>query len=148
MAKKSKTQRAKASAARAERKARAREAEAAAAEAKNVAETDDAATEAPKKGLLNKIRRDSGDTEKQPVKVQETKQPAKAREKKSEKKQHFAFLKDVRAELKRVTWPTKQDVLRWSVVVVAALVFFGVYVMVLDNAIITPLLVAISGLGA
>ena len=42
---------------------------------------------------------------------------------------------------------TKQDVLRWSVVVVVALVFFGVYVAVLDNVVITPLLIAISGLG-
>ena len=46
-----------------------------------------------------------------------------------------------------MTWPTKQDVLRWSVVVVVALVFFGAYVALLDNVIITPLLIAISGLG-
>ena len=38
--------------------------------------------------------------------------------------------------------------LRWSVVVVAALLFFGIYVAVLDNGIITPLLFLISGLGA
>ena len=71
----------------------------------------------------------------------------KAPEKKPAKKRRFGFLKDVRSELKRVTWPTKQDVLRWSVVVVVALVFFGVYVAVLDNVVITPLLIAISGLG-
>lgn len=50
--------------------------------------------------------------------------------------------------MKRVTWPSRQDVLRWSVVVVAALLFFGIYVAVLDNGIITPLLFLISGLGA
>ena len=44
--------------------------------------------------------------------------------------------------------PTKKDVLRWSVVVVAALLFFGVYVALLDNVIITPVLVGISSLGA
>ena len=71
----------------------------------------------------------------------------KAPEKKPAKKRRFGFLKDVRTELKRVTWPTKQDVLRWSVVVVVALVFFGAYVAVLDNVVITPLLIAISGLG-
>ena len=64
------------------------------------------------------------------------------------KKRRFGFLKDVRAEMKRVTWPTKKDVLRWSVVVVAALLFFGVYVALLDNVIITPVLVGISSLGA
>ena len=59
----------------------------------------------------------------------------------------FGFLKDVRAELRRVTWPTRIDVLRWSGVVVVALLFFSLYVFVLDNWIVTPLLVAISSLG-
>ena len=147
MAKKSKTQRAKASAARAARKEQAREAESAAAEAKNVAEANAAATEAPKRKFFKK-------TEKSEASANDSKQEkaqAKSMEKKVEKKpkkRRFGFLKDVRAELKRVTWPTKQDVLRWSVVVVVALVFFGVYVALLDNVIITPLLIAISGLGA
>ena len=64
------------------------------------------------------------------------------------KKTRFQFLKDVRAEMKRVTWPSRTDVLRWSGVVVGALIFFGVYVAVLDNVIITPALVALTGLGA
>ena len=109
MAKKSKTQRAKASAARSARK-EAKKAEAAAAELK-AAQGEVAEEEAPKK-------------------------------------KRFQFFKDVKAEMKRVTWPTRQDVLRWSVVVVAALLFFGVYVAVLDNGIITPILFLISGLGA
>ena len=50
--------------------------------------------------------------------------------------------------MKRVTWPSREDVLRWSGVVVVALLFFGAYVAVLDNAIITPILLFISGLGA
>lgn len=144
MAKKSKTQRAKASAARAVRKEQAREAESAVVEAKDVAEADAAATETPKRKLFRKAaaevvpaadKQDKGKIE-------------KAEEKPAKKKRRFGFLKDVRGEMRRVTWPTKQDVLRWSVVVVAALLFFGVYVTVLDNVIITPLLVAISGLGA
>ena len=45
--------------------------------------------------------------------------------------------------MKRVTWPTRQDVIRWSGVVVGALVFFGVYVAVLDNVDRHPLLLAI-----
>ena len=64
------------------------------------------------------------------------------------KKKRFQFFRDVKAEMKRVTWPTKKDVARWSVVVVCALIFFGVYVAVLDNLIATPLLVFVSGLGA
>ena len=126
MAKKSKTQRAKASAARAARKEQALKEEAAAKANKNAV--------------------DGGKQAKASAKAVE-KKVEKAPEKKPAKKRRFGFLKDVRSELKRVTWPTKQDVLRWSVVVVVALVFFGVYVAVLDNVVITPLLIAISGLG-
>lgn len=144
MAKKSKTQRAKASAARAARK-EARQAEAA-AEALKQAQGESADTEAPKKKLFGKSSQavDSAKDAKQ----------SKAVEKKAEKKaakpkkKRFQFLRDVKAEMKRVTWPSRQDVLRWSVVVVAALLFFGIYVAVLDNGIITPLLFLISGLGA
>lgn len=62
------------------------------------------------------------------------------------KKKHFQFLRDVKAELKRVTWPSRQDVLQWSVVVVAALIFFGAFVAILDNLVITPALVGVSSI--
>lgn len=121
MAKKSKTQRAKASANR-----QAKKAQAAALEAQGIS-----AEEAAKKT----------EAEKQ--------QSKKAAQKKAEKprKKRFKFLREVKAELKRVTWPTRVEVLRWTGVVVAALVFFGVFVAVLDNLIVTPLIVALSGLG-
>ena len=121
MAKKSKTQRAKASANR-----QAKKAQAAALEAQGIS-----AEEAAKKT----------EAEKQ--------QSKKAAQKKAEKpkKKRFKFLREVKAALKRVTWPTRVEVLRWTGVVVAALVFFGVFVAVLDNLIVTPLIVALSGLG-
>ena len=121
MAKKSKTQRAKVSANR-----QAKKAQAAALEAQGIS-----AEEAAKKT----------EAEKQ--------QSKKAAQKKAEKpkKKRFKFLREVKAELKRVTWPTRVEVLRWTGVVVAALVFFGVFVAVLDNLIVTPLIVALSGLG-
>ena len=37
------------------------------------------------------------------------------------KKKRFGFLSEVRSEMRRVTWPTKQEVLQWSGVVVVAL---------------------------
>ena len=138
MAKKSKTQRAKASARRAEKKAQA--------SVEEVVE-EVAVEEESKKGKLFSRK------EKEP----ETTAPAKTAGKKVEKKADkpdgaFArfgnFIKEVRSELRRVTWPSRQDVIRWSGVVIVALVFFGVYVFVLDNAIGTPILYAISGLGA
>ena len=74
--------------------------------------------------------------------------PAKKAEAKPAKKKRFQFFRDVKSEMKRVTWPTRTDVLRWSGVVVVALLFFGIFVALLDNVIITPLLVFISGIGA
>ncbi len=130
MANKSKTQKAKASAARQARKA-ARD------NAPEVVEAPAADEAAPSrlKGLF--------------IKSEEPKEEAKKAEKASAKpkKQRFKFLKDVRLELKRVTWPTRQEVIRWTGVVLGALVFFGVFVAVLD-AVIQPIVVAISGLGA
>lgn len=129
MATKSKTQRAKASEKRQARKASKIDG---VEEQSSVVESTEA--EKPKKSLFSKSE-DKADSK--PAK--EDIKPKKAR---------FQFLKDVRSEMKRVTWPSRIDVLRWSGVVVAALLFFGVYVALLDNGIITPLLVAFSGLGA
>lgn len=130
MANKSKTQKAKASAARQARKA-ARD------NAPEVVDASAADQAAPSKlkGLF--------------IKSEEPKEETKKAEKASAKpkKQRFKFLKDVRLELKRVTWPTRQEVIRWTGVVLGALVFFGVFVAVLD-AVIQPIVIAISGLGA
>ena len=133
MAHKSKTQRAKASTTKANKKDRQIRDEAA---GENVVEA--AAPEEEKKSGLFKKK------EEKP----EQKQQAVAKKEEKPKKTRFQFIKDVRAEMKRVTWPTRQDVTRWTGVVVGALIFFGVYVAVLDNVVITPALVALSGLGA
>lgn len=133
MAKKSKTQKAKASAARQQRKVE-RELEAANPQP---SKAEEAAPE--KKGLFKKSSDASASSD--------SGKPAKKAEEKPKKKR-FQFLRDVKAEMKRVTWPTRTDVLRWSGVVVVALLFFGIFVAVLDNAIITPLLVLVSGIGA
>lgn len=143
MAKKSKTQRAKASAARAARKAQALEAENTTPEAKDIAEAN---AEAPKKRFFKQADKDEAPVANKQNKTKAEKQAEKKADDKP-KKRRFGFLKDVRAEMKRVTWPTRKDVLRWSVVVVAALIFFGVYVAILDNLIIGPALVTLSGLG-
>ena len=137
MAHKSKTQRAKASAAKANKKDR-EEREAIASES-TAAATEETAEES--KGGLFKKKDDKPEAKQQPA-------AAAKKEEKKPKKKRFQFLRDVKAEMKRVTWPTRTDVIRWSGVVVGALVFFGVYVAVLDNLIVTPALVALSGLGA
>lgn len=138
MPKKSKTQRAKASARRAEKKLTAETAE--------VVEEVEAAEEEKKGGRLfsRKEKAEEVATPAQPS----GKPVAKAEKKSGIIVRLTSFIKDVRAELRRVTWPTRTDVLRWSGVVVVALAFFSLYVFVLDNWVVTPLLLAISSLGA
>ena len=138
MAHKSKTQRAKASAARAARK-EAREAEELARESKPEVE---AAVETPKKRFFGRKKEEADNKAAATATKSEKKDAAPAKKKKK------GFLSNVRSEMKRVTWPTRTDVLRWSGVVVVALLFFGIFVALLDNVIITPLLVFISGIGA
>ena len=129
MAHKSKAQRAKASAARQQRKADR--------ENKVFAVKAEKAVEEEKTKKVNLLKKSDDE---------ELKARKKAEQK--AKKPRFQFLHDVKAEMKRVTWPTRRDVLRWSGVVMVALLFFGVFVALLDNVVVTPLLVLISGLGA
>ena len=42
------------------------------------------------------------------------------------------FVHDVRVELKQVTWPTREDVISTTWVVIATVAFFGVYLYLVD----------------
>jgi preprotein translocase subunit SecE len=55
------------------------------------------------------------------------------------------YLKDVRTELRRTVWPTRDEVLRSSMVVVATLVFFIVFLIVVDF-IVSNAVLAVSNL--
>ncbi len=139
MAKKSKTQRAKASAARKQRKA-AREQEMLAAENdQEEAVSDEEASSKKTRSKKSSEEIVSTETSAKSTKKVEAQKPKKSR---------FQFFRDVRSEMHRVTWPSRTEVLRWTGVVVVALLFFGIFVALLDNVIITPLLYLISGLGA
>ena len=56
------------------------------------------------------------------------------------------YFKSVKVEMKRVSWPSRTEVWKMSVVVVVALVFFGVLIWLVDTAV-TPVLVWVSSLG-
>ena len=45
-----------------------------------------------------------------------------------------AFLTEVRAELKKVTWPSRKEVYSTTLVVIATSIFFGFYLWGLDLA--------------
>ncbi len=42
------------------------------------------------------------------------------------------FFRDVRSELKKVTWPAKNEVVSTTIVVIAATIFFGFYLFFMD----------------
>lgn len=149
MAKKSKTQKAKAAAARAARKA-ARAEEEKQAEIKASMPESEKEEQKPKK--IFKKNEEKKPVEKTAAQLRQERRDAKmaAKENKAPKKHGkiVQFFIDVKAELKRVTWPDRKDVAQWTGVVIGALCFFGVYVAVLDNYIVTPLLLLIANLGS
>jgi preprotein translocase subunit SecE len=57
-----------------------------------------------------------------------------------------AYFRDVRAEMGRVVWPTRPEVLNSSVVVVTTLAFFIVFILIMDYVVVIPLIKAISSI--
>jgi preprotein translocase subunit SecE len=47
------------------------------------------------------------------------------------------FLSEVRNELKRVTWPSQKEVYATTVVVILTSAFFGLYLFLLDQVLLT-----------
>lgn len=45
------------------------------------------------------------------------------------------FLHDVRAEMKRVSWPTLKHVQNTTIITLIAVIFFAVYLFAVDNAL-------------
>ena len=45
------------------------------------------------------------------------------------------FLHEVRVEMKQVTWPTRDDVMATTAVVIATVVFFGLYFFMVDGGV-------------
>ena len=55
------------------------------------------------------------------------------------------YFKGVKSEIKRVTWPTKNELVKYTGAGLGMLVFFGVLIAVVD-AVIVPVLYAYQGL--
>ncbi len=47
-------------------------------------------------------------------------------------KRFIIFLKNVRSELKKVTWPGRSEVYSTTLVVIFAMIFFGFYLFFMD----------------
>jgi len=49
------------------------------------------------------------------------------------------FYQDVRGEMKKVSWPGKQEVIGTTIVVIVAVFFFGAYLGLIDSLLGTAL---------
>ena len=49
------------------------------------------------------------------------------------------YCKDVKSELQRVVWPTKRELINASLIVIGAIIFFGVLIAIIDNIVVIPL---------
>jgi preprotein translocase subunit SecE len=47
-------------------------------------------------------------------------------------KRFWTFIKDSRAELKKVTWPSRKEVTSTTLVVIVATIFFGFFLFFMD----------------
>ena len=56
-------------------------------------------------------------------------------EESSKKKKPIQFLKEVSAEMKRVTWPNRQELTRYTIVVIITLIFIAIFFAISDYAI-------------
>jgi len=45
------------------------------------------------------------------------------------------FLSDVRSEMKRVSWPSGADVKNTTIIVIVAVIFFAVYLLLVDKGV-------------
>jgi len=68
------------------------------------------------------------------AKVQKTKQPAKKKNRK--KGGLITYLKEVREELKRVSWPGREEVYQSTLLVLLVVGFFVVYVGIIDQILV------------
>jgi preprotein translocase subunit SecE len=55
-----------------------------------------------------------------------------------------SFISEVKSELKRVTWPSRQEVYSTTLVVIATSIFFGFYLWGLDLALSRVLSIALK----
>ena len=75
----------------------------------------------------------------------EEKKPAKKDEKKSDKKpgpfrRLRNYLGDVRSEMRRVVWPSRDELMSYSVAIIAMLIVFGIVIWLVDSGIVAALI--------
>ena len=103
--------------------------------ARDLAQQASAHSQTQKKAVLSRSK------DKAPEKAKSTKAVAKSdpNKKPSLWRRFVNYCKEVKGEMQRVVWPTRPELVNASLIVVGALVFFGVGIAIIDNIIIIPL---------
>ena len=83
--------------------------------------------------------------EKEPTKAEKSKAKSSKDKKPGIVVRAKTYFKNVRTEMKRVVWPTKGEMVKYTGAVLGMLLFFGVFIAIIDAAVV-PALYAFSGL--
>jgi len=83
---------------------------------------------------------DSDDKPKADKSGNAVKTPASKPVKAKRKGRIAAYLSDVRSEIRRVIWPSKEELKNYSVAVIVTLVIFGAVIWLVDNGIVAALI--------
>ena len=62
--------------------------------------------------------------------------PKKAQKKPNIIRRFITYISNVRLEVKRTTWPTRNEVLNMTIIVIIALLFFGILIMIVDQIMV------------
>lgn len=84
-----------------------------------------------------------GSDGKKPAKgvVKAEKKPAKKDEKKPGPFRRLRnYLGDVRSEMRRVVWPSRDELMSYSVAIIAMLIVFGIVIWLVDSGIVAALI--------
>jgi len=57
------------------------------------------------------------------------------------------YFSDVRTELRRVVWPSRNEVINSSIIVIVTLIFFILFTLVIDNISSFVLIDVLAGIG-
>ena len=94
------------------------------------------AASAPSSGSASKAEKKA---EKKPEKKAEKKADKKADKKPGIFRRMLNYLGDVRSEMRRVVWPSKEELKSYSVAIIVMLIVFGVVIWLVDSGIVAAL---------
>ena len=114
-----------------------------ATEAQVTAAAQEQSDSVDKKADAKKAQAKQADATKAAKKAAKKKEKKKGKDGKPAKPNIFQrfiiYCKDVKSELQRVVWPTKRELVNASLIVIGAIIFFGVLIAIIDNIIVIPL---------